>query len=71
MKDYKDFENKFRFHASNVKFKGKSYKVKTLDEEMVSFKEIKKQKDHKHYRNYDNALRAKNLDLLLSYDEEE
>lgn len=59
-----------KYHKYDYKNKSKSYKIKTLDEEMVSFKEVKKQKEHKQYRNYDNALRAKNLDRLLSYEED-
>ena len=41
-----------------------------IDEENVSFKEIKRDRHQKQYRNYDNALRAKNLDRLLSYDDD-
>lgn len=41
-----------------------------FDEEIVSLKDIKRSKEHKHYRNYENALRAKNVDRLLSYEDE-
>lgn len=41
-----------------------------IEEENVSFREVKRDRQQKHYRNYDNALRSKNLDRLLSYDEE-
>jgi hypothetical protein len=41
-----------------------------IEEENVSFREVKRDRMNKHYRNYDNALRSKNLDRLLSYDED-
>ena len=41
-----------------------------LDEEGLSFQEIKNDKSKKHYRNYDNALRSKDLGRLLSYEED-
>jgi len=40
------------------------------DEEQLSIKDIKREKINKQYRNYNNALRAKDLDRLLSYDDE-
>ena len=54
------------------KFDLKPTKKKTgyIDEENMSFKEIKRDRNQKQYRNYDNALRSKNLDRLLSYDDE-
>jgi len=52
-------------------FDTKKKKSKFIDEENVSFKEIKRDRSQKHYRNYDNALRSKNLDRLLSYDEDQ
>jgi hypothetical protein len=41
-----------------------------MEEEEISLKEIKRNKEHKHYRNYENALRSKNVDRLLSYEED-
>ena len=41
-----------------------------LDEEGLSFKEVKNEKNKKHYRNYENALRSKDLSRLLSYEED-
>jgi len=53
------------------KFKSKKGGVKSFyEEEEVSIKDIKRDKQHKHYRNYENALRSKNVDRLLSYDDE-
>jgi hypothetical protein len=42
-----------------------------LDEEGLSFREIKNERSKKHYRNYDNALRSKDLSKLLSYEEDD
>lgn len=41
-----------------------------MEEEEISLKEIKRSKEHKQYRNYENALRSKNVDRLLSYEED-
>ena len=35
----------------------------------VSFSRVKEDKARKKVRNFDNALRSKNLDVLISYDE--
>ena len=54
-----------------IEFKNKKKKNNNqIDEENLSFREIKREKMQKHYRNYDNALRSKNLDRLLSYDDD-
>ena len=50
--------------------KTKNRKKNFIEEENVSFKEVKRDKFQKQYRNYDNALRAKNLDRLLSYEDD-
>ena len=51
-------------------FKPNKKKSIFLEEENISLKQIKRDRSQKQYRNYDNALRSKNLDRLLSYDEE-
>jgi hypothetical protein len=56
-------------YANLKKLVTKNKKKNFIDEDSVSFKEVKREKSSKHYRNYDNALRAKNLDRLLSYDD--
>lgn len=56
-------------YADLKKLVTKNKKKNLYDEDQVSFKEIKKDRSQKKYRNYDNALRAKNLDRLLSYDD--
>ena len=56
------------------KFDTKSKKTSfysQLDEEGLSFREIKNEKSKKHFRNYENALRSKDLGRLLSYEEED
>jgi len=40
------------------------------EEEEISFKEVKREKNQKKYKNYQNVLRAKNIDALLDYEEE-
>jgi len=59
-----------KYQQFDIKSKSKPVKVGYIDEENLSFKEIKREKYQKQYRNYDNALRAKNLDRLLSYEED-
>lgn len=54
----------------NVKNKKKNIFNSYGDEENVSFKEIREDRQKKHFRNYDNALRSKNLDRLLSYEDD-
>ena len=51
-------------------FKPSKKKNRLIEEDNLSFREVKRDRQQKHYRNYDNALRSKNLDRLLSYDEE-
>lgn len=41
-----------------------------LDEEGLSFKEIKNDRNKKRYRNYENALRSKDIGALLSYEDD-
>lgn len=62
MKNMKTYEN---FNPSKKKFKGIF-----IDEEKPSLKEIRKEQDKKKYRNYENALRSKNVKALLEYDDE-
>lgn len=61
----------FKFNKGKSDHRKKSgNKNNYFEEENVSFREIKRERDHKHFRNYDNALRSKNLDRLLSYDDD-
>ena len=62
--------NSTKYHKTDFKNKKKSFNNTYIDEENLSFKEVKREKQQKHYRNYENALRSKNVDRLLSYDEE-
>lgn len=58
-----------KFHKFDVKNKKKFFNNGFSDEEPVSFKEVKREKQTKHFKNYENALKTKDLDLLLSYEE--
>jgi hypothetical protein len=62
--------NSNKFNKSDFKNKKKSFNNNYIEEENVSFKEVRREKMQKHYRNYDNALRSKNLDRLLSYEDD-
>jgi hypothetical protein len=55
----------------NFDIKSNKKRSNYIEEDNVSFREVKRDKMQKHYRNFDNALRSKNLDRLLSYDEEQ
>jgi len=54
----------------NFNSKNKDFKNYQYDEEQISFKEVKREKNQKKYKNYQNVLRAKNIDALLDYEEE-
>lgn len=56
-----------KFHKPDFKNKKKNNSM-YFEEENLSLKEVRRSKEHKQYRNFDNALRAKNLDKLLSYE---
>ena len=60
-----------KFHKTEFRNKKKNTGYNTIEEENVSFREIKRDREHKQYRNYDNALRSKNLDRLLSYEDDQ
>jgi hypothetical protein len=62
-------EAKF-FYADSTKSKKNKNNSLYTEEEMISFKEIKRNKEQKQYRNYENALRSKNVDRLLSYEDD-
>jgi hypothetical protein len=62
--------NTTKYNKTDFKSKKKSFNNTYFEEENVSFKEVKREKQQKHYRNYDNALRSKNLDRLLSYEDD-
>jgi hypothetical protein len=50
--------------------KNKGSRNYQYDEEEISFKEVKREKIQKKYKNYQNVLRAKNIDALLDFEEE-
>jgi hypothetical protein len=59
-----------KYHKVDSKNKKKNNNGLYFEEENLSFKEVRRDKEHKHYRNYENALRAKNVDRLLSYEDD-
>ena len=59
----------YNLESTKNKKKNNSNSMYT-EEEMLSFKEIKRSKEHKQYRNYENALRSKNVDRLLAYEDD-
>jgi hypothetical protein len=59
-----------KFQKSDFKSRKKSYNFISYDEEALSLKEAKRTKEQKQYRNFENALRAKNVDALLEYEED-
>jgi hypothetical protein len=62
--------NTSKFVKIEPRNKKKNYNNQYIEEENLSFREVKREKMQKHYRNYDNALRSKNLDRLLSYEDD-
>ena len=59
-----------KYHKFDVKSKKKSYNYVQHDEEHLSLKEVKRDREQKQYRNYENALRAKNVSALIEYDDD-
>lgn len=59
-----------KYHKSDFKSKSKNHNYGYFDEESVSIKELKKEKEHKQYRNFNNALRSKNIDALMEYEDD-
>lgn len=57
-------------HANLKKLVPKNKNKNFFDDAPLSFSEVKREKSIKRRRNYDNALRSKNLDRLLSYDDD-
>lgn len=45
----------------------RSNRVNDYDEDQISYGEIKQMKEKKKYRNFDNALRSKNIEAILEY----
>jgi hypothetical protein len=55
---------------SKLKTKKSGGYKNVYEEEELSLKDIKRDRQHKQYRNYENALRSKDVNRLLSYDDE-
>ena len=58
--------------SQNLNFsnKNKGSRNYSYDEEEISFKEVKREKNQKKYKNYQNVLKAKDINALLDYEEE-
>lgn len=59
-----------KFFKTEPRNKKKNFSNKYIDEENISLRDVKRDKLQKHYRNYENALRSKNVDRLLSYEDD-
>lgn len=59
-----------KYSKSDAKGKVKTNKSNYYEEEQISFKQVKRDKEHKRYRNYDNVLRAKNVQALIEYEDD-
>lgn len=46
--------------------KHRNYRDLMEDDEGLSIREIKEMRNKKRYRNFDNALRSKNLDAIIN-----
>lgn len=59
-----------KFYKTDFKTKKKNNGYTIFEEENISLRDVKRDKEHKQYRNYDNALRSKDLGRLLSYEDD-
>ena len=59
-----------KYHKHDVKSKKKSFNNFYVDEESMSIKDIKRDQNHKRYRNYENMLKTKNVNALMEYEED-
>jgi hypothetical protein len=57
-------------YKPDLKTRNKNTGYNFFDEENISLRDVKRDKEHKQYRNYDNALRSKDLSRLLSYEDD-
>lgn len=59
-----------KYHKFDVKSKKKSFNNGYQDEESLSLKDVKRDKEHKKYRNYENVLRSKDVNALIQYEDD-
>lgn len=59
-----------KYHKYDFKSKKKGYNNNYVDEENLSLKDIRRESDHKKYKNYGNILRTKDVNTLMEYEEE-
>lgn len=60
-----------KYSKFDAKGKSKPNKFNYYEEEHnISFREVKREKEQKRYRNYDNVLRSKNVQALIEYEDD-
>lgn len=64
-------------YNESFKFDSKSNKKTTInknynyiEEEKTTLRDVKRDYEHKKYRNYTNAIRAKDIDALMEYEDD-
>ena len=60
-----------KYHKFDFKNKKKSViEHKLYKEDQLTLKETKRDIEHKHFRNYENALKSKDIDTLMQYEDQ-
>ena len=60
-----------KYHKFDVKNKKKNFvDYQFHKEDQLSLKETKRDIEHKHFRNYANVLKSKDIDTLMQYHED-
>ena len=60
-----------KYHKFDVKNKKKSINEHfSFKEEQQTLKDVKRDMEQKHYRNYHNILKSKDIDTLLQYEDQ-
>jgi len=60
--------SKFDNRPTKKNFNNKNFNY--LDEEKVTLRDVKRDFEHKRYRNYTNVLRSKDIDALMDYEDD-
>lgn len=64
----KNKPSKFENKPTKKNFNNKNYNY--LDEERVTLRDVKRDYEHKKYRNFTNVLRSKDIDALMDYEDD-
>lgn len=62
----KNFKSDFKTNNKKTYYTHNNY----YDEEQVSLRDIKRDQDHKKYRNLTNVLRQKDIDTLMELEDD-